>query len=66
MLKLMRKNNTIENVAFFVGDMKNVFNQEFIETHGIPDIIITDPPRDACMQMLLNKFFRYLPKRLFM
>ena len=39
--------NTIDNVDFFVGDMKNVFNREFIDTHGHPDVIITDPPRDG-------------------
>lgn len=39
------KNNNIENTAFFAGDMKDILNKEFIETHGQPDVIITDPPR---------------------
>ena len=39
--------NNIENVAFYVGDMKKVFNAEFIDTHGKPDVVITDPPRDG-------------------
>jgi 23S rRNA (uracil1939-C5)-methyltransferase len=39
--------NNIENVEFYVGDMKKVFNEEFINTHGKPDIVITDPPRDG-------------------
>ncbi|MDN3723407.1 23S rRNA (uracil(1939)-C(5))-methyltransferase RlmD [Aequorivita sp. SDUM287046] len=39
--------NNIENVEFYVGDMKKVFNDEFITTHGKPDIVITDPPRDG-------------------
>ncbi|GAB1855587.1 23S rRNA (uracil(1939)-C(5))-methyltransferase RlmD [Flavobacteriaceae bacterium MHTCC 0001] len=39
--------NNINNVEFFVGDMKQVFNDAFIETHGQPDIVITDPPRDG-------------------
>ena len=39
--------NKISNVSFFVGDMKKVFNDEFIGTHGLPDVIITDPPRDG-------------------
>ncbi len=41
------KLNNIENVEFFVGDMKKVFNEEFINTHGKPDVVITDPPRDG-------------------
>ena len=39
--------NGIENVEFYVGDMKKVFNQAFIDAHGLPDVIITDPPRDG-------------------
>ncbi|MGB3344437.1 MAG: 23S rRNA (uracil(1939)-C(5))-methyltransferase RlmD [Aequorivita sp.] len=39
--------NKIDNVEFFVGDMKKVFNDEFITTHGQPDVVITDPPRDG-------------------
>jgi 23S rRNA (uracil1939-C5)-methyltransferase len=39
--------NRIENVSFFVGDMKKVFNEEFIDEHGTPDVVITDPPRDG-------------------
>ena len=39
--------NNIDNVEFYVGDMKKVFNQSFINQHGQPDVIITDPPRDG-------------------
>lgn len=50
--------NNIENVEFYVGDMKTVFNSGFITAHGQPDIIITDPPRDGMhkdvVQQLLN------------
>lgn len=37
--------NGIKNTSFFAGDMKDILNSEFIETHGKPDVIITDPPR---------------------
>ena len=50
--------NGIENVEFFVGDMKNVFNEQFISEHGQPDVVITDPPRDGMhkdvVQQLIN------------
>nr|WP_314558730.1 23S rRNA (uracil(1939)-C(5))-methyltransferase RlmD [uncultured Capnocytophaga sp.] len=39
--------NGIENAVFYVGDMKNVFNDDFIKANGIPDVVITDPPRDG-------------------
>lgn len=39
--------NGIENAVFYVGDMKNVFNDDFIKANGTPDVVITDPPRDG-------------------
>lgn len=39
--------NGIENADFYVGDMKHVFNEAFVKDQGIPDLIITDPPRDG-------------------
>ena len=41
------KRNSINNCEFYVGDMKSVFNDDFIAQHGKPDVIITDPPRDG-------------------
>lgn len=37
--------NNISNVQFFAADMKDMFTPEFIDVHGQPDVIITDPPR---------------------
>lgn len=37
--------NGIENCSFVCGDMKDLFNDEFIAEHGKADVIITDPPR---------------------
>jgi len=52
------EHNKIENVEFYVGDMKKVFDDSFIQAHGKPDIIITDPPRDGMhkdvVKQLLN------------
>lgn len=41
------KRNEINNASFFVGDMKDLFNEDFINEHGRPDVVITDPPRDG-------------------
>ena len=43
--KVNSKINGIGNTEFFAGDMKDILNRDFIEKHGKPDIIITDPPR---------------------
>ena len=56
-------NNKIENVDFFVGDMKNVFNKDFIEKHGTPDIIITDPPRDGMHKNVVQQILNIAPKK---
>lgn len=37
--------NNISNVQFFAADMKDMFTPAFMEIHGKPDVIITDPPR---------------------
>ena len=37
--------NTIQNTVFYAGDVKNVLSPEFVEKHGVPDLVITDPPR---------------------
>ncbi|AEW86271.1 23S rRNA (uracil(1939)-C(5))-methyltransferase RlmD [Flavobacterium columnare NBRC 100251 = ATCC 23463] len=61
--KVNAKRNNINNCEFFVGDMKNVFNDEFIATHGHPDIIITDPPRDGMHADVVEQILRIAPKK---
>lgn len=45
--KLNAQHNNIDNVSFYVGDMKKVFTAGFVEEHGVPDVVISDPPRDG-------------------
>lgn len=56
--------NQIDNVEFFVGDMKNVFNSAFIEEHGHPDVVITDPPRDGMHKMVVEQLLKIAPKKI--
>ena len=37
--------NKLDNLVFAAGDMAKVLTPEFMEQHGKPDVIITDPPR---------------------
>ena len=37
--------NGIKNTVFYAGDMKDVLTPDFINHHGKPEVIITDPPR---------------------
>ena len=43
--KINSEINAIKNTSFFAGDIKDILNAEFIQTHGKPDVVITDPPR---------------------
>ncbi|OWP84308.1 23S rRNA (uracil(1939)-C(5))-methyltransferase RlmD [Flavobacterium davisii] len=61
--KINAERNKITNCEFFVGDMKNVFNDEFITTHGHPDVIITDPPRDGMHADVLEQILKIAPKK---
>lgn len=55
--------NGIANVDFFVGDMKNVFNEAFIATNGTPDLIITDPPRDGMHKDVVQQILNISPEK---
>jgi len=56
--------NNIKNVEFYAGDMKDVFNNEFIKKHGQPDVIITDPPRDGMHKNVVAKLLEISAKRI--
>lgn len=56
--------NKINNVEFFVGDMKQVFNTEFIDAHGQPDVVITDPPRDGMHKDVVQQILNIAPKKI--
>lgn len=62
--KVNAKVNTIDNVEFYVGDMKNVFSNQFIETHGAADVIITDPPRVGMHKDVVEQLIKANPKRI--
>ena len=44
--------------------MKNVLNQEFINTHGTPDVIVTDPPRDGMHAAVVEQLLKISPKKI--
>ncbi len=55
--------NKIENVSFFVGDMKTIFNETFIQQNGTPDVIITDPPRDGMHANVVQQILQIAPNK---
>lgn len=61
--KANAKRNNITNCEFYVGDMKNVFNESFIAQHGKPDVIITDPPRDGMHAAVVEQIMKIAPEK---
>ena len=58
------KLNGLTNATFYCGDMKNVFNDEFLENHPKADVLITDPPRDGMHQKVVEQILKLAPKRI--
>ena len=56
--------NGISNIVFFAGDMKNLLTADFMETHGKPDVIITDPPRSGMHDDVTDTLLAVTPKRI--
>ncbi len=57
-------NNGIHNTSFFAGDMKDVLNSHFIEQHGQPDVIITDPPRAGMHEDVIKVILEARPQKI--
>lgn len=55
--------NGVENTLFYAGDMKDILNREFIERHGRPDVIITDPPRAGMHSDVIDVILFAAPQR---
>ena len=62
--KANSKCNGIENTLFYAGDMKDILTDEFVEQHGKPDVIITDPPRAGMHPDVIQTILRAAPKRI--
>lgn len=56
--------NGITNALFYAGDMKDMLTQEFINEHGRPDVIITDPPRAGMHQDVIDVILFAEPQRI--
>ena len=56
--------NNIDNTLFYAGDMKDILTEEFIQKHGRPDVIITDPPRAGMHPDVVNVILGASPKRI--
>lgn len=56
--------NGINNTLFYAGDMKDILTDDFIQKHGQPDVIITDPPRAGMHADVVKVILNAAPKRI--
>ena len=56
--------NGFDNLTFFTGDMKDILTRDFIDEHGRPDVIITDPPRAGMHADVVDTILFAAPKRI--
>lgn len=60
--KINSEANGIDNTLFYAGDMKDVLTDEFIAEHGVPDIMIVDPPRAGMHEDVVKVILNAQPK----
>ncbi|MCL1667888.1 23S rRNA (uracil(1939)-C(5))-methyltransferase RlmD [Elizabethkingia ursingii] len=56
--------NGLTNCTFYCGDMKDIFNQEFLESHPKADVLITDPPRDGMHAKVVEQILNLSPEKI--
>lgn len=56
--------NGHHNTTFVAGDMAKVLNREFVESHGRPDVVITDPPRAGMHPKVVEQLLMNAPEKI--
>ncbi len=56
--------NGIANCHFYTGDTKDLLEQEIINKHGKPQVIITDPPRSGMHVKVTAKIIELGPQQI--
>lgn len=62
--KLNSRINNVTNTDFYAGDMKDLLNEQFLDQHGRPDVIITDPPRAGMHEDVTRMILKASPERI--
>ena len=56
--------NGLTNTTFYCGDMKNVFNDEFLENHPKAQELINDPPREKKKKKVVEQILKLAPEKI--
>lgn len=53
--RINAERNGVQNTTYITGDVIKIIDQHFYDKHGLPDVIITDPPRAGMHQEMIQK-----------
>ncbi len=56
--------NDIQNATFYTGDVRDVLTSDFVEKHGAPDVVITDPPRAGMSKEAVDFLLELSPPKI--
>ena len=56
--------NLINNAEFYAGDMAEVLTTDFITEHGLPDVVVTDPPRAGMHEKVVEQLLAMHPRKI--
>jgi 23S rRNA (uracil1939-C5)-methyltransferase len=56
--------NDITNTRFFHGDIAEVMTDSFMLSNGLPDIVITDPPRSGMHEKVIRQLIAAAPSKI--
>jgi 23S rRNA (uracil1939-C5)-methyltransferase len=62
--KINARLNYLDNTSFFAGDIKDLLTASFMDEHGRPNVIITDPPRPGMHDKVIDAILAAAPKRI--
>jgi 23S rRNA (uracil1939-C5)-methyltransferase len=59
--KVNSEMNGLDNCTWYAGRTENILTPEFAETHGRPDVLITDPPRAGMHPKVIPMLLQLAP-----
>lgn len=56
--------NGIDNATFYASDVRQLLNAQLRTRHGVPDVLITDPPRAGMHPDVVQQIIQFAPQRI--
>jgi 23S rRNA (uracil1939-C5)-methyltransferase len=55
------EHNNVVNAAFFAGDIARLLTPQFVAENGVPDAVVTDPPRNGMDEAVVKQLLEMEP-----